>query len=58
MMTGSLRADAGPLPSAFVAVTVNWNDWPFATPVIVADVLVVSNASSGWAMPPRYGVTT
>jgi hypothetical protein len=58
-VTALLCADAGPVPIAFVAVTVNVYALPFASPPTLADVgtgLPVT-VTTGWACPDRYGVT-
>jgi hypothetical protein len=51
-------ADAGPVPTPFVADTVNVYVVPFVSPVTVADLAVGSLTCTGvCAAAPTYGVT-
>jgi hypothetical protein len=50
--------DCGPVPLAFLAVTVNVYVVPFARPVTVCEVAVELNVRADCAVDPTYGVTT
>jgi hypothetical protein len=51
-------ADAGPVPRAFTAWTLNVYDFPVVKPLIVCDVAVVVNVRGAWSTPLRTGITT
>jgi hypothetical protein len=58
-VTGVDGAEAGPVPTAFVAETVNVYVVPFCSPVTVVLVAggVPVTVRDGCATPPTYGVT-
>ena len=57
-MTGALAADAGPVPMALVATTVNVYVVPLVRPAMVCVVAVEANTAGAWAAPAMEGVTT
>jgi hypothetical protein len=56
-VTGFDGADAGPVPTALPAVTVNVYVVPFVRPLIGVLVADPSTVVGGSAVDPAYGVT-